>query len=73
MLDDVFRVAAGEGSWAGLADYQHNGITSTPLSNPWTISGNASVAASAGCAAQCFRGDDHRTDTVGAIAEVWSN
>ncbi|MBL7257571.1 glycoside hydrolase family 43 protein [Paractinoplanes lichenicola] len=34
-------------SWAGTNAYQHNGINVAPMSNPWTVSGNA-VALNAG-------------------------
>ncbi|GAA3635159.1 family 43 glycosylhydrolase [Kineosporia mesophila] len=34
-------------SWSGTNQYQHNGINIAPLSNPWTVSGNA-VAINAG-------------------------
>lgn len=38
-------------AWSGLTEYQHNGLTIAPLSNPWTISGNAvSINAAGGCA-----------------------
>ncbi|MET8153199.1 glycoside hydrolase family 43 protein [Actinoplanes sp. NPDC049668] len=46
---DVFAIDAGlmrhNGRlylmWSGLNEFQHNGINIAPLSNPWTVSGNA--------------------------------
>jgi GH43 family beta-xylosidase len=38
-------------AWSGLTDTQHNGLTIAPLSNPYTISGNAvSITSSGSCA-----------------------
>ncbi|GAA2525281.1 glycoside hydrolase family 43 protein [Winogradskya humida] len=37
-------------AWAGTNTYQHNGINVAPLSNPWTVSGNAvALNAAGGC------------------------
>ena len=37
-------------AWAGTNQYQHNGINIAPLSNPWTVSGNAvAINAAGGC------------------------
>ncbi|WP_305788379.1 glycoside hydrolase family 43 protein [Symbioplanes lichenis] len=37
-------------AWAGTNAYQHNGINVAPLSNPWTVSGNAvALNAAGGC------------------------
>jgi GH43 family beta-xylosidase len=38
-------------AWAGTNAYQHNGINIAPMSNPWTVSGNAvAINAAGGCA-----------------------
>ncbi|MFJ6984780.1 MULTISPECIES: family 43 glycosylhydrolase [unclassified Streptomyces] len=37
-------------AWAGLNQYQHNGLNLAPMSNPWTVSGNqVALDAPGGC------------------------
>ncbi|WP_232323896.1 glycoside hydrolase family 43 protein [Catenuloplanes japonicus] len=35
-------------AWSGTNQYQHNGLNIAPMSNPWTVSGNATALNAAG-------------------------